>query len=214
MTRCACARIRAPASPLVSAIKSRPVYRPLALDPSGARHLLLADRPGLPPDAVSGAAALGATGAEIWTLAADSRALAGPAVHAASDGLRVRRAFRSRVLMLERLAHRLAAERMGLRLYAIGTEDFLWDVRNLAAAHGMGAEEVHLTHHGSRRRRVICVHCRTVTNGVTTTIVTCGGCGAQLFVRDHFSRLLGGFQGVQVDAEAPGEVPAAEIAYP
>lgn len=198
----------------MSAIKSRPVYRPLALDPAGARHLLLTDRPELPPDAVADAAALAASGAETWTIAADSRALAGPAVHASGGPPRVLRAFRSRVLMLERLAHSLAAERMGLRLYAVGTEDFLWDVRNLAAAHGMGAEEIRLTHHGSGRRRVICVHCRTVTDGVTTTIVTCGGCGARLFVRDHFSRLLGGFQGVQVDAEAPGEVPAAEIAYP
>ena len=79
---------------------------------------------------------------------------------------------------------------------------------------GLSAPEIHLTHVGSLRRRVICVHCRTVTEDVTTSIVVCLGCAAHLFVRDHFSRRLGGFQGVQVDAEVPGEVPAAEQAYP
>ena len=36
---------------------------------------------------------------------------------------------------------------------------------------------------------------------------TCPGCGRALFVRDHFSRRLGAFQGVCIDAETPGEVP-------
>lgn len=49
--------------------------------------------------------------------------------------------------------------------------------------------------------------------GVTTSIVTCTGCGAPLFVRDHFSRRLAAFMGVQVDAEVPGEVPEAEELY-
>ena len=37
----------------------------------------------------------------------------------------------------------------------------------------------------------------------------CPGCGRSLFVRDHFSRRLGAFQGVCVDAETPGDVPEA-----
>jgi hypothetical protein len=32
-------------------------------------------------------------------------------------------------------------------------------------------------------------------------------------VRDHFSRRLGAFMGVMVDAEAPGEIPAIEEVF-
>ena len=45
-------------------------------------------------------------------------------------------------------------------------------------------------------------HRRRVEN-----VTPCPGCGAQLFVRDHFSRRLAAFMGVKVDAEAPGEFP-------
>jgi hypothetical protein len=102
---------------------------------------------------------------------------------------------------------------MGLRLYAVGTESFLWDVFNVGQAAGMGRREIHLTHAGSARRRVICVHCGTTMEGVTTSIIPCAGCRAALFVRDHFSRRMAGFQGVQVDAEVPGDIPAAEELY-
>ena len=102
---------------------------------------------------------------------------------------------------------------MGFRLYAIGTEPFLWTVSNLAQEAGLTREEVRLFARGSAARRVFCNHCRTITPGVTTNIVLCSGCGASLFVRDHFSRRLNAFAGVQVDAEVPGEVPPLEILY-
>jgi hypothetical protein len=60
---------------------------------------------------------------------------------------------------------------------------------------------------------VFCNHCRTITEGVTTNVVACAGCNAALFVRDHFSKRLNAFAGVQVDAEAPGEIPAIEELY-
>jgi hypothetical protein len=44
----------------------------------------------------------------------------------------------------------------------------------------------------------------------TANIVACPGCGANLFVRDHFSRRLRAFMGVKADAEMPGELDAAE----
>jgi hypothetical protein len=58
------------------------------------------------------------------------------------------------------------------------------------------------------------VHCRTLNDGVTGNVFACAGCGASLFVRDHFSARLAAFMGVQVDAEAPGEVPPIEPLYP
>jgi hypothetical protein len=35
-----------------------------------------------------------------------------------------------------------------------------------------------------------------------------------LFVRDHFSRRLGAYMGLMVDAESPGELPEIEEIYP
>ena len=74
----------------------------------------------------------------------------------------------------------------------------------------MGRDEMQLFAIGQPERRVSCVHCRTINPGVTTTLVTCAGCGVTLSVRDHFSRRLSAFLGVQADAETPGVLPAAE----
>ena len=185
-------------------IKSRPVYETLRFDRSGLRHLLVVSSPdhAFPLDRQD------AETVEVWFVHEKAReAVTSVPV---PD---VRRSFRSPRHLLDRLSHRLASERMGFRLYARGTEDFLWDVYGLAQRAGMNKQEVFLCHAGSRLRRVLCTHCRTFNDGVTTTIVRCGGCGAHLFVRDHFSRRLSAFMGVKVDAEVPGEVPAAEQAY-
>lgn len=64
-----------------------------------------------------------------------------------------------------------------------------------------------MEHRGSIARRMQCVHCKGITEDVTTDPFTCAHCGLTLFVRDHFSRRLGVFQGVCVDAETPGVVP-------
>jgi hypothetical protein len=116
--------------------------------------------------------------------------------------------------MLADLRQRLQCGIIGLRLYAVGTEPFLWDAHNIAAEAGLGKGEIYLTHAGSRRRRVYCTHCKTLHEDITTSIVICSACGANLFVRDHFSRRLAAFMGVAVDAEVPGAVPAPEVLYP
>jgi hypothetical protein len=90
----------------------------------------------------------------------------------------------------------------------------LWDVNNVARAAGLGNGEIFLSHAGSLKRRVYCTHCKTMNEDVTKNIVKCRGCGANLFVRDHFSRRLAAFMGVAVDAEVPGEIPQAEVIYP
>lgn len=185
-------------------IKSRPIYEKLSLDPSGLRHLLVSCAPeysinlsGTDPDEL-----------EIWIV--DGRQQEAVVSIPVTDR---KRSFRSQRQLLDRLTSRLAEERMGLRLYGSGTEDFLWDVYGVAQKAGMNKQEIFLSHAGSWSRRVLCTHCRTFNEKVTSTIVRCGGCGANLFVRDHFSRRLSAFMGVKVDAEVPGEVPAAEQAY-
>lgn len=187
----------------LDAILSRPRYSPLALDPTGRRHLVVAEGPSVPADAVEGA--------EIWTVAHDSRPIPGPT---SEGGDTRRRVFRATAHLLAMLRHRLAKESLGFRLYAVGSESFLWDVGLLAREFGLGAGEYRPTQAGTLRRRVYCVHCKSMTENVSTSIVACSGCGASLFVRDHFSRRLAAFMGFQIDSEVPGEVPAAEEAYP
>jgi hypothetical protein len=78
----------------------------------------------------------------------------------------------------------------------------------------MGKDEYRMFAVGSGARRIFCVHCRTLTFTVSTNLVDCAGCGAQLFVRDHFSRRLNAFMGFQIDSEVPGETIPVEVLYP
>jgi hypothetical protein len=187
-------------------IKSRPIYGPVGLDAAGRRHLLVTDAASVSGDPLRDD--LGAF-PEVWTVARDGRS--------PSSAFMTREAsshvFRSTALLFDALRARLARETMGFRLYAVGSETFLGDVAALGASAGLGRSEMTLGHSGSLARRIYCVHCRTITEGVTTNVFTCSGCGASLFVRDHFSARLAAFMGVQVDAEAPGELPPIETLY-
>ena len=109
------------------------------------------------------------------------------------------------------LTEYLASLGMGARLYVAGSEGFLWRVVTSARdGAGMSEAAIQLERCGPPARPVCCVHCKTTEPAVATTIYQCQGCGLNLFVRDHFSRRLGAYQGLCVDAEAPGEVPEPE----
>ena len=190
----------------VPAIKSQPTYTRLSHDPAGLRPLLVCEQAEIPPDALAQGQSLTSFG-EIWRIASDSRAIPEFASGKTSQ------IFRAEAHLLIALRHRLRQERMGLRLYVIGTEPFLWRVQGVAEEFGMGGKEVALHACGSLARRVYCNHCRTITEKVTTNIFDCSGCGAKLFVRDHFSRRINAYAGVQVDAEGPGEFPELEVLY-
>ncbi len=112
-----------------------------------------------------------------------------------------------------RLKGVLQTATMGTRLYAAGTEPFIGSVVQAAIEAGIDFKSVRTEHRGSAKRRVQCVHCKGFIDDVTTSIVSCTHCGLSLFVRDHYSRRLGAFQGVCIDAEVPGEVPPAEEIY-
>ena len=189
-------------------IKSRPRYRKLAPDPCGRHHLLVVDSPTVPAEALAEGVVPSAY--EVWTVARRSAVPSAAAMEQAEGAVN---AFRLVSHLFSALEERLARETMGLRLHAAGTEPFLWDAAKIGTAAGLGREEMAFAHAGAQARRIFCVHCRTVTEGVTTSIFACSGCGAALFVRDHFSRRLAAFMGVQVDAEAPGDVPPAEEIY-
>jgi hypothetical protein len=176
--------------------KSRPTYQPLTPDPAGRRHLLVIE---------AGADSSAARGAregfdEIWIAASGSPASAAPAA----------RVFATVQALHAALERRLNVETMGFRLYAEGSEAFIWDVVKQARDAGMGRAEVYPRHVGAPVRRVYCVHCGTMIEAVAVNLVECQGCHARLSVREHFSRRLSAFMGVQADAETPGVLPAAE----
>ena len=104
--------------------------------------------------------------------------------------------------------------RMGTQFYMAGSESFIWSAVKLAKLHGVQEDDVMKQIVATLARPVYCVHCKGMTPDVTTNIASCGKCGRKLFVRDHFSRILGAYMGLQVDAEDPGQVPAIEEVYP
>lgn len=114
---------------------------------------------------------------------------------------------------LPRLRRVLAEAHMGLQLYLAGTEGLMGQVLAEAMAAGLPLGAVQREHRGSVARRMQCVHCKGITEDVATDPFQCAHCGLHLFVRDHYSRRLAAFQGVRVDAEDPGNVPAPAELY-
>ncbi|HWF54335.1 MAG TPA: dimethylamine monooxygenase subunit DmmA family protein [Solirubrobacteraceae bacterium] len=104
----------------------------------------------------------------------------------------------------------LATASVGVRVYICGSEQFVRMMMICASRAGVTEEEMRTEIVGSRGRRVMCLHCKTITEGVSTTIADCEGCGAPLVVYHHFSRRLAAYMGYRVDAEVPGDRPEAE----
>lgn len=184
-----------------SPVKSRPVYLPFGISPNVRFSLILTDKPTLDPSCLRPETDPD-TFDEVWVVHGGSTIL--PQQH---NGLR---SFRSVSQLTETLAGRLAHEQMGLRLYAAGSEDFIWKTARIAEQAGLSRDEYSLFKLGPLTRTVMCAHCHTLTRNISMTLITCDGCGATLEVRDHFSRLHGAYLGVQADAETPGILPTVE----
>ena len=192
-------------------IKSRPVYGTLAPQ-QGKDHLFIADAEGAEAilDLAKAAPAGFFDAAEIVFIprASGDRYLAalqalkparfydGPSIHAA----------------LPRLKQTFATAHMGLRLYLSGTEGLIGQAMQAALEAGIDHSSIQTEHRGSLARRVQCVHCKGVTEDVTTQPAPCSHCGLLLLVRDHYSRRLAAFQGVCINAEDQSEqVPIEEM---
>lgn len=158
-------------------------YRPLAFDPDGRRHLFVRENPAhaVPDGDVPEAF-------EVWTVRHSSLVKAEPQTGDVQ--------MRSATDLLERLALRLASEKVGLRLYAAGRPTFLARVAAVADEAGLCEGEILLGQPVGSERRVFCVHCDTLHDGVTGDSLTCQGCATELFIRDHYSRALGAYMGV------------------
>ena len=103
---------------------------------------------------------------------------------------------------------------MGMRIYVAGSEGFIWAVAESVKAFGVEDADIMKELTGTLARSIYCVHCKAITHNITTNIGKCAGCERMLFVRDHFSRRLGAYMGLMVDAESPGELPEIEEIYP
>lgn len=200
----------------MTGVKSKPVYAELGFDVHARRHLLVAEGEGA--DALlrvwGQAQAAGGDCAEALEAIYLARPGAdrGPALREQlGDRIEIASEFNT---LKKRLARRLAGARMGTRLYLAGSEAFIWGLIRRARLAGLDEDEIQRERCGSLARPTVCVHCRTALPSVKTNIYTCPGCGLYVFVRDHFSRRLGAYQSVCVDAEAPGDVPAIEEVYP
>lgn len=114
---------------------------------------------------------------------------------------------------LSRIRRVLSDAKMGLQVYLSGTESLMGQAMNEAASAGVPVAAIQTEHRGSTARRMQCVHCKGFTEDVETDPFQCSHCGLNLFVRDHYSRRLAAYQGVCVDAEDPGNVPAPKGIY-
>nr|WP_275943722.1 dimethylamine monooxygenase subunit DmmA family protein [Gluconacetobacter tumulisoli] len=164
---------------------------PLRFDEGGRRHLFVRQAPQL--SVPSGPVPTAMT---TWTVGGDSRVLPDPSEH--------EQFFRSAAHLLDRLAWRLATERVGLRLYAAGDDTFLSAVALTGDAAGMTGEEMYLAPPVQGGRRVICIHCSTMHDDVADEGLSCAGCGAVLSVRSHYSRRIGAYMGVAESAPPVG----------
>jgi hypothetical protein len=192
-------------------IPSRPVYGTLTAR-LGRGHLMVADGEGAEALLTLVAKAEEAGG---LLAAAQIIYMPGPNGTDLSDRLQALTPARfhrspSFAAALPRLQKVLADAHMGLQIYAAGSEGLIGQVQQQAMFAGLPWQAVQTEHRGSTVRRVQCVHCKGITENVRTDPFVCSHCGLNLFVRDHYSRRIAAFQGVNIDAEDPGLVPPAQ----
>ncbi|MBK8441779.1 MAG: hypothetical protein IPL38_20540 [Rhodobacter sp.] len=201
-------------TPVTPTIRSRPVYAPLGARP-GRMHLIVADGEGA--EAVTD---MLARTEDAGNLLADAHIMYCPGP-TGSDQTAVLQAigaaqfFRAPSIpaMLPRLARVLSAAHMGTQFYLAGSEGLIGQAERDIMNTGFPFEAIQKEHRGSTLRRVQCVHCKGITENVATDPFVCSHCGLSLYVRDHYSRRMAAFQGVNIDAEDPGDVPAAVVRF-
>lgn len=194
-------------------IKSQPVYRSLEWVPSAAAHVFVSAGEGaLAVKRVFDGLAFGGVPVNVLHWDAPAAENRYGAVLENEFGVQVE-IFANEASLMETLGAKLDDSPGGTWLYLAGPERFIWNAAAVARVAGMSREQWQTELLGSKSRRVYCVHCKALNEGVTQSIVTCSGCGLSLFVRDHYSRLMEAYVGCRVDAEEPGNVPKAEELY-
>lgn len=195
-------------------IKSRPVYAPLEPRP-GKLHVIVADDAGA--DAVSDMLTRATNRSEILT-GAHVMYCPGPTGTdgtAKLEALGAAQFFRAPTIpaLLPRLVRVLLDAHMGTQFYLAGSESLIGQAEREIMNTGFPFASIQKEQRGSTLRRVQCVHCKGITENVATDPFRCSHCGLSLFVRDHYSRRMAAFQGVNIDAEDPGLVPESVVRF-
>ncbi|MFU0508022.1 dimethylamine monooxygenase subunit DmmA family protein [Pseudaminobacter sp. NGMCC 1.201702] len=188
---------------------SRPVYGTLSPKP-GKLHLFIADDAGASAilDLAKRAPADFFANARIMLISGGAETQSAEALKALKpDQFYHGPSFAS---ALPRLRHMLTNAHMGMRLYLSGSEGLIGQAMQVAVEAGIDYRSIQTEHRGTLARRVQCVHCKGITEDVTTQPATCSHCGLILLVRDHYSRRIAAFQGVCINAEDPNDVPPTE----
>ena len=196
-------------------IRSRPVYGTLS-PTTAATHLCIADGAG-------GGALLDLfdSAPEGFAQCAEINYVPGgvPGEQDLSDALQALGAARFHTspsvhALLPRIARQFERMRMGTQVYLAGSETLIGLAMKTGMEAGLDFEAMQTEHRGTLARRMQCVHCKGITENVTTQPATCSHCGLLLLVRDHYSRRHAAFQGVNINAEDPSEVPPKEEVFP
>lgn len=109
--------------------------------------------------------------------------------------------FNSMESLIARLRETFSCAYMGTRFYAVGSQQFIWDLKNYAFSLGLGSSEIVLSVVGDRTKRVFCSTCHGINTHVTTNIFNCLHCSIKLEVWSHYSQLKNAYLGVCANAE-------------
>lgn len=91
---------------------------------------------------------------------------------------------------------------MGMRFYAIGSEQFVWNLRGYARNFGLSEAEINLEVISRDAKNIYCSNCQSINALVKDNIFVCYNCGIKLEVMEHFSRLKNAYLGICADAES------------
>ena len=190
-------------------IRSRPVYGTFEARP-GSEHLFIAD--------AHGAEAILDLAKSNADMMAKSHIIYIPKGEAFEDQLRALKPAQfysgpSYEAAATRIQKAFEDAKMGLQVYLSGMETTMGQAQHAAMQAGIPHTAIQTEHRGSTARRMQCVHCKRITEDVAIDPFVCAHCGLNLFVRDHYSRRYAAYQGVCIDAEDPGNVPASKGIY-
>ncbi len=201
-------------TPVTPTIRSRPVYAPLEPRP-GKLHLIVADGEGA--DSI---VEMLAKTSDATAFLANAHIMYCPGPNgtdqsAKLEALGAMQYFRAPTIpaLLPRLERVLSDAHMGTQFYLAGSEGLIGQAEREIMATGFPFASIQKEHRGSTLRRVQCVHCKGITENVAFDPFKCSHCGLNLFVRDHYSRRIAAFQGVNIDAEDPGQVPEPVVRF-
>lgn len=86
-------------------------------------------------------------------------------------------------------------QKMGTYLYISGRWEVVKVVKNIAIEVGFSQHDMQILGLGPIRKKVICSKCHAVNEVNDELFVTCGECGLELDVSNHYSRRLDGYLG-------------------